>query len=222
MEFNDCYFLIPARKGSKGMPLKNRKLFEYTAKIFPAEYKDRVYVSTDDEAIKIMAQEAGINFINRPPDIGRDETSMKEVLKHFIKSKQIPGHATIILLYLTYPERTWTDIETIYQYFKDRPEKSLVCCEEVGEHPYLCFHEKDNDKASLLVDHKFYRRQDYPKCVRLSMFVACYKTTVIDQLHDLMFEEDSIFYKLSQHKVDVDYLEQFLEVNEGALDNNGK
>ena len=126
------------------------------------------------------------------------------------------------MLYLTYPERTWTDIETIYQYFKDRPEKSLVCCEEVGEHPYLCFHEKDNDKASLLVDHKFYRRQDYPKCVRLSMFVACYETTVIDQLHDLMFEEDSIFYKLSQHKVDVDYLEQFLEVNEGALDNNGK
>ena len=222
MEFNDCYFLIPARKGSKGMPLKNRKLFEYTAKIFPAECKDRVYVSTDDEAIKAMAQEAGINFINRPADIGRDETSMKEVLKHFIKSKQIPGHATIILLYLTYPERTWTDIETIYQYFKDRPEKSLVCCEEVGEHPYLCFHEKDNDKASLLVDHKFYRRQDYPKCVRLSMFVACYETTVIDQLHDLMFEEDSIFYKLSQHKVDVDYLEQFLEVNEGALDNNGK
>ncbi len=126
------------------------------------------------------------------------------------------------MLYLTYPERTWTDIETIYQYLKDRPEKSLVCCEEVGEHPYLCFHEKDNNKASPLIDHLFYRRQDYPKVIRLSMFVACYETTVIGKLHDLMFEEDSIFYKLSQHKVDVDYLEQFLEVNEGALDNNGK
>ena len=46
------------------------------------------------------------------------------------------------------------------------------------------------------------------------MFVACYKADVLEELHDLMFEDNTIFYKLQQHKVDVDYLEQFLMVNQ--------
>lgn len=222
MDFSNCYFLVPARKGSKGMPLKNRKLFDYTLKSFPEEYYDRVYVSTDDEFIKHCAQEIGVRFIHRPTELGQDETSMKDVVRHFIKTQKIAYDATIILLYLTYPERTWVDIETIYNHFKSRPEKSLVCCEEVEEHPYLCFHEKEGNKATLVIDHQFYRRQDYPKCVRMSMFVACYQADIIDELHDLMFEKNSIFYKLSHHKVDVDYLEQFLQVKEGTLNTNGK
>ena len=131
MDFDNCYFLIPARKGSKGMPLKNRKLFDYTLQSIPAGYYDKVYVSTDDESIKHRAQEKGVRLIHRPSDLGQDETSMKDVVKHFIEIQKIPCTATIILLYLTYPERTWTDIETIYSHFQSRPEKSLVCCEEV-------------------------------------------------------------------------------------------
>jgi len=217
VDLDNCYFLIPARKGSKGMPLKNRKLFDYTLQSFPPEYYDKIYVSTDDENLKRRAEESGVQFIHRPEHLGQDETSMKDVVKHFIKSQNIGCTATIVLLYLTYPERTWTDIETIYNHFQSRTEKSLVCCEEVEEHPYLCFYEKDDSKATLLVNHEFYRRQDYPKCVRMSMFVACYQADIIDELHDLMFEENSIFYKLAHHKVDVDYLEQFLQINEGTL-----
>ena len=56
----------------------------------------------------------------------------------------------------------WEDVEKIYGVFNKIDEKSLVCCEQVEEHPYLCFHEKDDNKAELIVDHKFYRRQDVP------------------------------------------------------------
>ncbi len=48
----------------------------------------------------------------------------------------------------------------------------------------------------------------------MRMFVACYEASIIEELHDLMCESNTIFYKLQQHKVDVDYLEQFLMVNE--------
>ena len=98
--------------------------------------------------------------------------------------------------------------------YLNRQEKSLVCCEDVKEHPYLCFQLQDNQKADLLINHSLYRRQDYPSCVKMSMFVACYEASIIEELHDLMFESNTIFYKLQQHKVDVDYLEQFLIVNE--------
>tara|TARA_R100000008_G_scaffold86420_1_gene79459 strand:+ start:245 stop:907 length:663 start_codon:yes stop_codon:yes gene_type:complete len=212
MSVGECYYLIPARMGSKGFPLKNRKLFEYTIDTIPEEIKSSVYVSTDDDYIKNVANENNIGVIDRPKELAQDETSMKEVMKHFIETKNISCNDNIILLYLTYPERTWEDVENIYSRFLSIDEKSLVCCEEVKEHPYLCFHERGNNKAQLIVDHKLYRRQDYPSCLRLSMFVACYQADMVGQLHDLMFEENTYFYKLEKHKVDVDYLDQFLNI----------
>lgn len=202
--------------GSKGFPHKNRKLFEYTAKTFPEHIKSRLYVSTDDDVIKNLAKRNNINIIDRPLELSQDKTSMKDVLRHFRDCLNIENSSNIVLLYLTYPERTWSDIKKIYNYFLSTNKKSLVCCEDVEEHPYLCFHEKANHRAELIIEHEFYRRQDYPKCVKLSMFVACYTVGVIEELHDLMFEKNSVFYKLEQHKIDVDYLEQFLRVNEGV------
>ena len=139
---------------------------------------------------------------------------MKDVLKHFIETKNISCNDHVTLLYLTYPERTWKDVENIYDHFCTIEEKSLVCCEEVQEHPYLCFHERENNKAEMIVDHKFYRRQDYPSCLRLSMFGACDTVDIVDELHNLMFEENTHFYKLQKHKVDVDYLDQFISIAE--------
>ncbi|MAG27236.1 hypothetical protein CMI47_17015 [Candidatus Pacearchaeota archaeon] len=205
MSFENCYFLIPARKGSKGFPFKNRMLFEHAAKTIPEEYRKLLYVSTNDEFIKEKADSLNIKVVERPEEIAQDTTSMKAVMKHFVDSQHIGCNATIIMLYLTYPERTWADIQTIYNYYCTRAEKSLLCCEDVIEHPYLAFYEKEHQKATLVVDHALYRRQDYPQCIRLSMFVACYKVDIIDELHDLMFEPNSVFYKLNHHKIDVDY-----------------
>lgn len=211
-ELNNCYFFIPARQGSKGLPFKNRKLLEHTLRIIPKKYLHRVYVSTDDPVIKRHANEFKVNCIDRPAHLCQDETSMKDVIQHFIETKNVAYDETIILLYLTYPERTWKDIETIHSFFSSREEKSLVCCHDVREHPYLCFYEKKDYKATPVVDHIFYRRQDYPQCVRISLFVGCYKAAVIDDLHDLMFNKDTIFFKLKQHKVDVDYEEDLIKV----------
>ena len=49
------YYVIPARKGSKGLPFKNRKLFDITAKTIPDDAKPHTIVSTDDEHISELA-----------------------------------------------------------------------------------------------------------------------------------------------------------------------
>ena len=212
MNVDDFYILIPARKGSKGFPFKNRELFKYTADIIPDNIKSITYVSTDDPDIVDKARSKNINVINRPKELSRDTTSMKDVLKNFIETKNIKKDKKIILLYLTYPERTWEDVEQIYEKFTTTKSKSLVCCEKIKEHPYLCLQREQGGTAKLLIDHKLYRRQDYPECVRLSMFVSCYTVGSIENLHDLMFDDTTYFYQLRSHKVDVDYIDQFLGI----------
>lgn len=211
MKYEDCYFLIPARKGSKGFPFKNRKLFHKTATTIPKKYSDRVFVSTDDEEIKEFATSNNFNVLDRPSALANDKASLKEVLKHFIKQQSIPDNSTIILLFLTYPQRTWQDIEKIYGYYKEKSATSLICAEPVTEHPYLCFYSMENEKAELVVKHNFYRRQDYPACFKHSMFFACYKSEIVHKLHDLLFEEDTIFYKLEHKMIDVDYKEDYIK-----------
>lgn len=209
IDYQDIHFLIPAREGSKGFPHKNRKLFDCTAQTLPKCLADRVYVTTDDHTIKQKAKEYNFHIVDRPPSLAGDSASLKPVLQHFVQSQGINGDSLIVLLFLTYPQRTWEDIEKIIKFFKANGKSSLICAEEVKEHPYLCFYDLEDHKGKLVIDHKFYRRQDYPKCFKQSMYVGCYKTSVIDDLHDLLVEKETIFYKLETTKIDVDYEEDY-------------
>ena len=56
-------FLIPARKNSKGFKFKNRKLIDFTINSIPMEYRNQVYISTDDDVIKVRVKESNINVI---------------------------------------------------------------------------------------------------------------------------------------------------------------
>jgi len=197
-------FLIPARKNSKGFKFKNRKLIDFTINSIPEEYRDQVYISTDDKFIRDKALKLSVNVIDRPDELAQDTTTMTEVLKHFIKVKDVSAESDIVLLYLTYPERTWEDIMEIYEFFRNSTSDSLVCADEIKQHPYLCFYKKNDLRAELIVKHDFYRRQDYPDCLKLSMFVACYKARVVEKLHPLCMEDDTVFYNLERTKVDVD------------------
>ena len=197
-------FLIPARRNSKGFKFKNRKLIDFTLNSIPKEYLSKVYISTDDEELIKKSIKTNINIVDRPVELAQDETTMKEVLQHFIEVENITNDTDVVILYLTYPERTWEDIIKIYEFFKDNKTNSLVCGDEVKEHPYLCFYEKPKLKGELVINHNLYRRQDYPKCFRLSMFVACYKPNIIKKLHSHMFEKNTTFYRLKNKKVDVD------------------
>ena len=74
--------IIPARKGSKGFPLKNRKLFKYTADIIPDVYKHLTYVVTDDEVISKESLKYGFNTIDRAPEVSLDVTSTKATIQY--------------------------------------------------------------------------------------------------------------------------------------------
>lgn len=198
------YYIIPARKNSKGFRFKNRYLFEDLPKEL-ANHK--VIVTSDDDVIRNMNEKLyGFDFLQRPSDLALDETSIKPVLQHVIREYKLTADDTLIVLYLTYPERTYEDIQSILSFYHKNNAKSLLCREPLVQHPYLCFETTDDHKAKRIVPHNLYRRQDYPECFFGSHFVAIVNVGILSTLDlNLHNEDQTIFYDLQMHKIDVDH-----------------
>ena len=177
----DDFIVIPARRDSKGVPFKNRKLIEHTLKIIPSELSDRVYITTDDEVIQEMYS-GKYNVVARNPKYAKDSTSTKETLVDFFKTiNQSVGNC--ILLYTVYPNRTWDDVVDFYKFYKSKDADSVLAKKRVIEpHPFLMMYDVGNHKGASLVEHDLYRRQDYPAIFELSHFVSIFN---ISELHNL-------------------------------------
>ena len=123
------YYVIPARKNSKGFRYKNRFLFEQ----LPPDLKnENVIITSDDEVIEQMNKDSyGFDFIKRPDNLAEDTTSIKPVLQHVVSEYNLKPEDTLVVLYLTYPERTYDDIKKIVSFYKTHVGKSLLCKEPV-------------------------------------------------------------------------------------------
>ena len=126
--------LIPARKGSKGLPLKNRTLFDHTAKIIPKEYSNDVYVSTDDAFFYDKCNEYGFNYHSRKHEHSMDTSTSKDFVQEFLKKSK----KYLITLYLTYPERKWESVERAIKFFSKRNLNHSFVKENKYIHIWCC------------------------------------------------------------------------------------
>ena len=198
----ETWFLIPAREGSKGLPHKNRKLFFLTVQKLPPSLKNRVIVSTDDPYIIAESDKLGLKVHFRGKEQSSDEASILSVVKQVVLDTGI-NDSRIVLLYLTYPERTYEDIEKAINFFEKNSADSLLCKKKVKVHPYLCFLERGEKHGSPLISHPYYRRQDYPKCFELSHFISIFNTKEIENLNSQLYNERTVFFPIDD-PIDVD------------------
>jgi len=195
---------IPARKGSKGLPFKNRKLFKHTADIIPTEMANLVYVITDDMEIATLAEAYNFTVVIRPDEISTDTISIKEVMQYFVKEANIGEYEDVMMLYLTYPERTWDDVINAFRFGFENSSYSTLCKKELKVSPFLILKEEDNNKGSQLFYHDLYRRQDYPKCFEISHFIAYFKPRILNKLNDNLYNRDTMFMEIKNNIIDVD------------------
>jgi CMP-N-acetylneuraminic acid synthetase len=127
--------VIPARAGSKRLPRKNLINFcgkplishtiEFAIKSFP---RDKIWVNTDDQEIKIIAQKYGVQITTRPISLGTDTASTADVLSfqcnHFLNSSILCD--AIILLQATNPLRPTKMIEESITAFEISKRGSLA------------------------------------------------------------------------------------------------
>jgi N-acylneuraminate cytidylyltransferase len=194
--------LIPARKNSKGFPFKNRRLFTKTADIIPDKYKNNTHIFSDDETINQMGKDYGFVITDRNKKSALDQSTTKELMQDFCSN--FTDECNIIMLYLTYPERTWKDVENAYKVFIDTNARSLLCRQDVNPSPYLMMYELENGMGKQIINHNLCRRQDYKKCFAISHFISIINSKELTLLNNNLYNNQTYFYPIRDVK-DIDY-----------------
>ena len=173
-------FLIPARKGSKGIPGKNTKLLQgkplafYSIEIARAlADDDMICVSTDDAKLIKMCATAGLNVpFMRPANLATDTASSNEVIAHalaYYDSKKVKID-TLVLLQPTSPFRTIKHVQEALKLVGSDTEM-IVGVKETKANPYFTLME-ENKNAFLEKSKKLAtaitRRQDAPSVYEIN------------------------------------------------------
>ena len=210
LENNSIYFVIPTRKGSKGFPLKNRKLIDFTLSEIPSKFHEKAIVTTNDEEIIKKISNTKIKILKRKSELCGDDISIRDVMIDVVEKFQLRENDIIVMLYVTYLGRKFEEIMKIVNYFLKKKVKTLTCCVEPKSHPYLCLYKKSVNKGEQVIKHDLYRRQDYPEVIELRHYVCIFQVNEVQRLNKNMYNENTIFYKIT-NDIDIDYEEQFMD-----------
>jgi len=163
--------LIPARGGSKGIKLKNIKIFAgepligHTIKAaINSKLIDNIYVSTDNEDIAEISLNYGVEVIKRPKELARDETKTIEVVLDFINKINIDSEENIIiLLQPTSPLRKTKDIDDAIKIYLENKCESVISVNKINHSPLWSFNLVEGYlKPFFKQEYLEQRRQELP------------------------------------------------------------
>lgn len=169
-----AYALIPARGGSRGIPLKNlaringKSLLEYAVDAArKSNAVGRIIVSSDSDAILDAARGLGAEPLRRPAQFATDLATSDSVVAHCIAALDLARDcdAPIVFLQPTSPLRTGEHVAAAITTWQSTGANCVVSVYEPSHHPAKCFR---LDESGMLVglcgpDAPFTPRQSLPR-----------------------------------------------------------
>ena len=149
--------IIPARGGSKGIPLKNIQkvggipLVSRTIRAARnSKYIDDIFVSTDSDLIANVAKEEGASIVVRPENISGDTASSESALIYTLEQLQ-KNYDYVVFLQCTSPFTTSYQIDQCIQKIIERDADS--CLATVSNHRFLWRTQSLEDDTLVGVNH---------------------------------------------------------------------
>lgn len=161
--------IIPARKGSKGVPNKNKKLvlgkplISYSIEAaLNSKLLDSIYVSSDDEDIlKIASKYSKIKIHDRDPKLATDESLIGETVYSIVRELDIDA---IMLLQPSAPIRTGKNIDEAIKILDiNSNTNAVISVVKMSDvHPARMYWKKDKILNPILTEFSKLQRQDIP------------------------------------------------------------
>lgn len=199
--------IIPARGGSKRFPQKNKILWQYTSKFLRDNnnFFGDVFVSTDCENLSKIVVEDGFKSVYRPKEISTDDMPVTPVIKDVVAKENLYDK-DIFMMYLTSPERNIDDYKNAYKEYKSEELESIVSFYKPEYSPYMARYE---DTMEPIIDHSFYRYQDFREIILLTHYVCLFKGSSLYKLDNQLYGEGiTKSFLLDYIPVDIDFKEQ--------------
>jgi CMP-N-acetylneuraminic acid synthetase len=182
--------IIPARKGSKGLPGKNRMFFDNTAGFLSQlNWLDETVVSTDDEEIAKMAASRNYTVHDRRPELANDEASIRSVFVSIADDLNLGANDRMWLFYLPVLFKDRHDFDMAYRVVCEQNCHNLCGFIEMdtGSHPYYTWrHDLENKTMLQFVPNDVARRQDLPKAYTHHHYVFCISPTALPMVNNEM------------------------------------
>lgn len=211
---NFTKIFIFARKNSKGVRNKNlykingKPLIFYTLKTaLNLTKKENIFISSDGNKYKKIADDFGINFIKRPKSLATSNSPEILSWKHainFLRNKKIKIK-TFVSLPATSPLRNKSDVLKSLSKLKGDIDIVLTASES-NRNPYFNIVEKkDNGYYKVVNDKtKIYRRQDAPKTFDLNTVAFVSSPEYIENIKSIFDGNVAINVVPSERSLDID------------------
>lgn len=206
--------IIPARKGSKRVTGKNRltiggkTLLERTAAaIEDSGVVNEAILSTDDpELIEAEKNNPAIKCIMRPKDLSGPTTTTESVLRYLIDSLSLI-ESRIILLQLTSPFRTGSDVKQLYSLMDNRKKSTGVSVCRWRTPPSVPFGEarEPNQLGKRIFEksNEAIRAQDSSWAVNGAVYI--FDAKIFMETGRMYNEESAIHVMENWRSIDIDY-----------------
>ena len=168
--------IIPARRGSKRLALKNilplggRPMLHYTIDAaVDSGIFDEVFVSTEDDEIAEIARAGGASVHRRPPELAGDLVSATDVCLDVEQALRNVGrnYGAIYCLQPSSPLRTAIDVKDAWTHFVETNADYLVSVTPIDPHYFhWAVAEQKNGWAMYFGDQFLMERQLLPPVYR--------------------------------------------------------
>lgn len=176
-------FVIPARKGSKGLPYKNRLFLGGLPLVIRSakcviEAGHTPIVSTDDPLIMRMCDDISVECIERPSELCTDDAVTQDAVKHALQGRK---EQYVGMLQCTTPFTSPQDIVDCVRLSLDNDWVLTVSP----------FNEFVMEGCQTVTPSIWARRQDLPPRYIITGGVYIYKTEMLHKWRDLYFNSSS-------------------------------
>jgi len=204
--------IIPARKGSVGVPGKNTRLLNgkpLIAYTIEAAQKSllisKIVVTTDDANVKEIALRYGIEVIDRPSELAKSDTPMLPVLQHAVREAG-GSYEAIVLLQPTSPLRKSGQIDECVKKFLECNYDCVYSVTENRENPYWSFSTKGDKLVPLFpIDATKTLRQELEKTYRINGAVYVFRKDVLVKASSFPLTDNISFIIMPpEDSVDID------------------